>query len=150
MPIERTRIRAATRTFLDFVKSTLFSTTFLHADCRDHTVEDQADAADGAAGHGGDDRRELRAEGEAHGKDCRDADDARVVDLAERQNAGVFAVGGVGRRAEEGCERRCQTVAHQGAVQARDFQCSCGCRWRRLRKRRRCARPWWQGSAGRS
>ena len=54
-----------------------------------------------------------------HGKDGRDADDARVVDLAEGENAGVFAVGGVGGRAEEGCEGGCQTVAHQGAVQAR-------------------------------
>ena len=37
-----------------------------HADRGDHTVEHKADAADGAAGHGGDDGRELRAEGEEH------------------------------------------------------------------------------------
>ena len=48
----------------------------------------------------------------------RDADDAGVIDLAEGQNAGVFAVGGVGGRAEEGGEGGCQTVAQQGAVQA--------------------------------
>lgn len=67
-----------------------------HADCGDHAVEHEADAADGAAGHGGDDGRELRAEGEEHGQNCRDADDARVIDAAEGQNAGVFAVGRVG------------------------------------------------------
>ena len=89
-----------------------------HADRGDHTVEHKADAADGAAGHGGDDGRELRAEGEEHGQDCRDADDARVIDAAEGQNAGVFAVGRVGRRAEEGSQRGRKTVAHQGAVQA--------------------------------
>ena len=92
-----------------------------HADCGDHAVEHEADAADGAAGHGGDDGRELRAEGEEHGQNCRDADDARVIDAAEGQNAGVFAVGRVGGRAEEGCQRGRKTVAHQGAVQAGIF-----------------------------
>ena len=52
-----------------------------HADRGDHAVEDEADAADGAGGHGGDEGRELRAEGEEHGQHCRDADDARVIDL---------------------------------------------------------------------
>mgnify|MGYP006994657725 CR=1 FL=1 len=92
-----------------------------HADRGDHAVEHEADAADGAAGHGGDDGRELRAEGEEHGEHGRDADDARVIDLGEREDAGVFAVGRVGGRAEQGREGGGQAVAHQSAVQARVF-----------------------------
>ncbi len=43
----------------------------------------------------------------------------RIIHAGQRQNAGVLAVGGVGRRAEEGRDGRGQTVAQQGAVQAR-------------------------------
>ena len=84
----------------------------------DHAVEHQADAADGAAGHGGDDGRELGAEGEAHGQDRRDADDPGVIDAAQGQDAGILAVGGVGRGAEEGRQGGGKAVAEKGAVQA--------------------------------
>ena len=45
----------------------------------------------------------------------------RVIDLGEREDAGVFAVGRVGGRAEQGREGGGQAVAHQSAVQARVF-----------------------------
>ncbi len=89
-----------------------------HTDGGDHTVEHEADAADGRGGHGGNERGELRAEAQHDRKDGGDADDARVIDLGECKHAGVLAVGGVGRRAKQGGERRGKTVAHEGAVQA--------------------------------
>ena len=46
------------------------------------------------------------------------ADDQRVVDLAQCQHAGVLAVGGVGGAAQQTSHGGGQTIAHQGAVQA--------------------------------
>ena len=89
-----------------------------HADGGDHAVQHKRHAADGGGGHCGDERRKLRAEGDDNGNAGRDADNAGVVDAGERQHAGVLAVGGVGRRAEQGRQRGGQTVAQQRAVEA--------------------------------
>ena len=90
-----------------------------HADGGDHAVENQGDAADGAGRHGGNERRELRAEGRDDRVDGGQTDDQRIIHAGQRQNAGVLAVGGVGRRAEEGRDARGETVAQQGAMQTR-------------------------------
>ena len=89
-----------------------------HADGRDHTVEDEADTADGGAGHGGDEGGKLRAEGEDDRKHGGQANDAGIIDLAQGQNAGVLAIGGVGRGAEESGQGGGKTVAQEGAMQA--------------------------------
>lgn len=47
-----------------------------------------------------------------------DFHDDRVVDLGQRQNAGVLTVGGVRRAADEAGKARGKTVADEGAVQA--------------------------------
>ena len=89
-----------------------------HTDCRDHTVEDEGHAADGRGGHCGDESSKLRAEGDEDRDAGCDADDAGVVDLGQREDAGVFTVGGVRGAAEECCQGGCQTVAEEGAVEA--------------------------------
>ena len=68
-----------------------------HADRRDHTVEDEADAADDGRGNGVDKRVKLGREAQNDGVDGREADNAGVVDLGEGENAGIFTIGGVGR-----------------------------------------------------
>ena len=92
-----------------------------NADRGDHAVEDQGDAADGANRHRGNERGELRAEGGDDREDRGEADDGRVIDLGQREDAGVLAVGGVRRSAEEGSQSGREAVAHEGAVQARIF-----------------------------
>lgn len=87
-------------------------------DGRDHAVQHEADAADDAGGDGVDDRLKLGAEAQDDGQYRSDADDQRVVDTAQRENAGVLAVGGVGRAAQQAGHGGRKTVAHQGAVQA--------------------------------
>ena len=84
----------------------------------DHAVEHKADAADNAGGDGVDDGLKLGAEAQDDGHDGGNADDQRVVDLAQGQHAGVLAVGGVGRAAQQAGHGGGQTVAQQGAVQA--------------------------------
>lgn len=89
-----------------------------HAHGGDHAVEHQAHAAHGGGGHGHDDGREFRAEGQQNGKVGSQPDDQRIIDLAQGQHAGIFAIGGVGRGAEQGGDGGGQAVTHQGAVQA--------------------------------
>ncbi len=87
------------------------------ADCGDHTVEDEGDAADGSCREGRDDRGKFRAEGEDDGEDCRDADDARVVYFREGKDARVFTVGRVGWRAENCREGGRKAVAKERTVE---------------------------------
>ena len=87
-------------------------------DCGDHTVEDEGYAADGCGGHCGDEGCKLRAEGEEYRKNCGYADYTGVINSGQSQNAGVLAVGGVCRCAEEGCKGGCKTVTEEGAVEA--------------------------------
>ncbi len=89
------------------------------ADGGDHAVKHQRHAADDAGGHDGDDGRELGGEREQDGEQRRDAHDARVEHAGEREHARVLAVGGVGRRAEQGGDDGRQTVAEQRAVKPR-------------------------------
>ena len=84
----------------------------------DHAVEDEGDTADGGRGHHLDDRCKLRAEGQDDRDDGSEADDRRIIDLGQRQDAGVLAVGRVGRCAEQGGKRGGKAVAGQGSVQA--------------------------------
>lgn len=72
-----------------------------HADRRDHTVQDKGHTADGRGRHCGYESGKLWAEGEDYSKDCRDADYAGVIDLAQRKNAGILAVGCVRGSAEQ-------------------------------------------------
>ena len=71
------------------------------------------------AGMAGDDRRELRAERQQNGEPSGDAHHARVEDTGEGEHAGVLAVGGVSRRAEQRRHDSGQAVAEQRAVQPR-------------------------------
>ena len=87
-------------------------------DGRDHAIQHEADAADDAGGDGVDDCLKLGAEAQDDGQHRSDADDQRVVDAAQRENAGVLAVGGVGRAAQQAGHGGRKAVAHQGAVQA--------------------------------
>ena len=89
-----------------------------NADCGDHTVEDEGYAADGCGGHCSDECCKLRAEGEDYCKDRCDADYTGVINSGQSQNAGVLAVGGVCRCAEEGCKGGCKTVTEEGAVKS--------------------------------
>ena len=89
-----------------------------HTDGGDHAVQHKADAADNAGGDGVDDGLKLGAEAQDDGQHSGNADDQRVVDLAQGQHAGVLAVGGVGRAAQQAGHGGGQTVAQQGAVQA--------------------------------
>ena len=84
----------------------------------DHAVKHEADTADDAGGDGVDDGLKLGAEAQDDGQHCGDADDQRVVDAAQGQNAGVLAVGGVGRAAQQTGHGGGKAVTHQGAVQA--------------------------------
>ena len=87
------------------------------ADGGDHTVEDEADAAHDSGGDGVDQCIKLGGEAQDNGVDGSQTDDPGIVNLAEGQHTGVFAVGGVGRAAEHTRHRGGQTVAQQGAVQ---------------------------------
>ena len=89
-----------------------------HTDGGDHAVQHKADAADDAGGDGVDDSLKLGAEAQDDGQHGSNADDQRIVDLAQSQHAGVLAVGGIGRAAQQAGHGGCQTVAQQGAVQA--------------------------------
>ena len=84
----------------------------------DHSVQHKADAADDAGGDSVDDSLKLGAEAQDDGQHSGNADDQRVVDLAQCQHAGVLAVGGVGGAAQQTSHGSGQTIAHQGAVQA--------------------------------
>ena len=92
-----------------------------YADSRNHTIEDQGDTADGGCGHAVNKGRKLRAEGQDGSDAGSNADDLGIIDLRQGQNAGVFAVGGVGRSAEESSQGGGKTVTEQGAVQTRVF-----------------------------
>ena len=87
-------------------------------DGRDHAVQHKADAADDAGGDGVDDGLKLGAEAQDDGQHSGNADDQRVVDLAQCQHAGILAVGGVGGATQQAGHGGGQTIAHQGAVQA--------------------------------
>ncbi len=89
-----------------------------HTNGGDHAIEHKADTADDAGGDGVDDGLKLGAEAQDDGQHSGNADDEGVVDLAQGQHAGVLAVGGVGRAAQQASQRGGQTVAQQGAVQA--------------------------------
>ena len=89
-----------------------------HTDCGDHTVEDEGHAADGCGGHCRDESCKLGAEGDDYCDAGRDADNARVIDLGERKHTGVFAVGSVGRAAEESRKGGCKAVAEKSAMEA--------------------------------
>ena len=60
----------------------------------DHAVQQEGDAADDRAGDGLDEGGERADERADDGDDCRAADDAHRVDLGDRHNADVLAVGG--------------------------------------------------------
>lgn len=90
-----------------------------HTDGGDHAVKHERDTADDGRGYRLDGRADLREEAEQDGKACRDAHHARIIDLRQREHAGVFAVGRVCRRAEKAREARGKAVAEQRAVQAR-------------------------------
>ncbi len=83
-----------------------------------HAVQHQGDASDDGARHNLDDGRELRAEGHQDGEAGSQTDDARVINAGQGQHAGVLAVGGVGRCAEQGGHGGGETVTDEGAVQA--------------------------------
>ena len=87
-------------------------------DGRDHAVEHEADTADDAGRDGVDDSLKLGAEAQDDGQHSGNADHQGIVDLAEGQHAGVLAVGGVGRAAQQAGHAGSQAVAQQGAVQA--------------------------------
>lgn len=59
-------------------------------DSGDHTVKDEGNAADDGRRDKLNDSGKFRREGKNDGKDSRNADNSRVVDIAEGQNAGVF------------------------------------------------------------
>ena len=89
-----------------------------HTDSGDHSVQHKADTADDAGGDSVDDGLKLGAEAQDDSQHSGNADDQRVVDLAQCQHAGVLAVGGVGGAAQQTSHGGGQTIAHQGAVQA--------------------------------
>ena len=89
-----------------------------HTDGRDHAVQHKADTADDAGGDGVDDGLKLGAEAQDDSQHSGNADDQRVIDLAQCQHAGVLAVGGVSGTAQQTGHGSGQTIAHQGAVQA--------------------------------
>ena len=90
-----------------------------HADGGDHTVEDEADAADDSRGDGVDEGGELGAEGQHHRVDGGQPDHTRIVDPGEHQHAGVLTVSGVGGATEEARQRGGNAVADQRPVKAR-------------------------------
>ena len=91
-----------------------------HAHRGDHAVQNQGHAADGGRGHAARPARQTWGEKlNRTAKHGRHADHAGIVDLGQSQNAGVFAIRGIGRRAEEGSQSGSQAVAQQRAVQAR-------------------------------
>ena len=92
-----------------------------HADGRDHTVENEADAADDGRGDGADEGGEQRAEGEHDGIDRSQPDHPGIVDPGEYQHSGIFAVGSVGGTAEQTCKRGGDAVSDEGTVQAGIF-----------------------------
>src|SRR5699024_273592 len=81
-------------------------------------IQHKADAADDDGGDGVDDGIELGAEAQDHGEYGRNADYPGIVNFGQSQNAGVFAVGGVGGTAEQTGHAGGKTIAQQGAVQA--------------------------------
>ena len=89
-----------------------------HAHGGDHAVQHEADAAHDGGGDGVDQGVKLGGEGEDDGVHGGQADDPGIVDLAQSQNAGILAVGGVGGAAEHTGQRGGQAVAQEGAVQA--------------------------------
>ena len=89
-----------------------------NTDGGDHAVQHKADTTDDAGRNGVDDGFKLGAEAQDAGKYSGNADDQGIIDLGQGQNAGVFAVGGVGGTAQQAGHGGCQAVAHQGAVQA--------------------------------
>ncbi len=99
---------AATIRLRLLVKSTRILHHVAHTDGGDHAVQHKADAADDAGGDGVDDSLKLGAEAQDDGQDSRNADDERIVDLAQSQHAGVLAVGGVGRAAQQAGHERLQ------------------------------------------
>lgn len=90
-----------------------------HTYCRNHTVENEAHAADCSGWHQTDEAGELRAEAEHDGEAGCKADDSRVEHLGKVEHTGVLAVCGVGRSAEHRSEERSKTIAAERAVQAR-------------------------------
>ena len=88
------------------------------ADSGNHTVEDERDTADGGRWESRNDRGKFWAEGEDNRENCRDTNDARIVNFRERKNARVLPVSRVRRRAKN-CRERCRkTVTQECAMEA--------------------------------
>ena len=84
----------------------------------DHAVQQEGDAADDRAGDGLDQGGERADERADDGDDCRAADDAHRVDLGDRHNADVLAVGGGRDRTDEAGDHGREVICEQRAVQA--------------------------------
>ena len=84
----------------------------------DHAVQQEGDAADDRAGDGLDEGGERADERADDGDDCRAADDAHRVDLGDRHNADVLAVGGGRDRTDEAGDHGREVIREQRAVQA--------------------------------
>ena len=89
-----------------------------HADGGDHAVQDEGHAADDGGGDGVDQGGKGGGEGQHHGIERRQPDHLGVVDPGEDQHAGILAVGGVGRAAEQAGQGGGDAVADEGAVEA--------------------------------
>lgn len=108
MPSASTMIMAADYYVAGLSEVNLVFNHVAHTYRGDHTVEHHGYAADGSRRHYADESRKLGAEAEHYGKHCRYADYEGVINLAECKHAGVFAVSGVGRGAEQGGEGGCR------------------------------------------
>ena len=87
------------------------------ADSGYHTIEDEGNAADDGSGNGVYQSGELGQAGKQdRGYGCY-LDNAGIVNLGERQNACILAVGGVSGAAECCREAGCDTIAQQGTMQ---------------------------------